>query len=135
MKDRVRSDIALKTEHGTYVTALGAESDWQLAGQASRVLGWENFTLLRVGDGRFALKTAHGRYVTAGREEQQWLLRGCADRILGWELFELHEKGETFTLKTGHGRYLRVGGQDERFLLRGDAATLEEASWLTGRLL
>ena len=134
-KNRVRSDIALKTEQGSYVTALGAEADWLLAGQASRVLGWENFTLLRVADGRFALKTAHGRYVSACPENQHWLLKGGADRILGWELFELVQREGRFTLKSGHGRYLRVGSEAERFILRADASDLATASWLTGREL
>lgn len=134
MRDRVRSDVALRTEAGLYVTALGAEGDWLLAGQASRVLGWENFTILRVGDGRFALKTAHGRYVTACPESEGFRLKGCADRILGWELFELLEKGDTFTLKSGHGRLLRIGSKEERFVLRCDASDAN-ASWLAARLL
>ena len=130
MNNRVRSDIALKTEHGLWVTALGPEGDWLLAGQAHQVLGWENFTLLRVGDARYALKTAHGRYVSACPENQDWVLKGGADRILGWELFELVEREGQFTLKSGHGRFLRLG---ERGMLRADAVDLDGASWLTAR--
>jgi len=127
--------VALRTETGLYVTALGAEGGWLLAGQALRVLGWENFTLLRVADGRFALKTAHGRYVTAGPESEGFILKAVADRILGWELFELSENGERFTLKSGHNRFLRVGSKEERYVLRADAASAQEAGWLTARLL
>jgi hypothetical protein len=134
-----RVDVALRTHRNLYVTALNAVTGWYLAGVSERVLGWENFTLLRLSDDEVALKTAHGTYVTAFSDADDWSLRGRADRILGWESFTIHylnNNGKAFggsdsrnhlsiALRTRHGQWVRGGGVEQGFRLAGNGTELQ----------
>ena len=145
-----RVDVALRSHRNLYVTALTQANGWYLAGVSKRVLGWENFTLLRLSNHEVALKTAHGKYVTAFPAEDGWSLRGRADRILGWEIFRIHylsgERDEAFgrggasrelavALETHHGKWVRGGGAEQGFRLSADSAELSADCKFTMRLL
>ena len=108
-ESRCRLDVALRTQQGLYVTALPKEGNWRLAGIANRILSWENFVMIQLGQNQVALKTAHSTYVSAKNEKDEWRLRADADRILGWEIFILEERGASFTLRTAHQGFVCSG--------------------------
>ena len=141
-----RVDVALRTHRDFYVTALNSATGWYLAGVSQRILGWENFTLLRLSSDEVALKTAHNTYVTAFPEGDDWFLRARADRILGWEIFKIHylKGGSPFTgatgelpvaLRTSHGRWVRSLGVERAFRLIGDADELTPECHLMVKVL
>ncbi len=83
-------EVAFRSHHGKYVTAMGASDDWVLK-QESDLSPCAWFTLQHVGDGNLNLMTCHGRYVTAsktGESREDWLLRQlpqatkCAEFLL-----------------------------------------------------
>ena len=105
------SKVALKTHHGRYVTAMGADRDWVIRAERQESQGvgdWEKFTLvepetekelscseavfrlLEQGNVRIALRTHHdGRYVTAMNDEdnRDWVLRAETKTLSDWEKF------------------------------------------------
>ena len=88
MFDRIyRRDIALKTCHNRFVTALNHQGGWRVNGLAQRLLGWEILSLIYLSESHVALKTAHSRYISAADEDHRWQIYGGADRILGLEVF------------------------------------------------
>ena len=143
-----RVDVALRTYRDLYVTALSGAAGWYLAGVSQRILGWENFTLLRLSDREVALKTAHSTYVTAYPKEDDWALRGRANRILGWESFQIAylseveafgraEPGREFSvaLRTAHGKWVRCHGLENSYRISGDSVDLQEDCRFTLRVL
>jgi len=126
MFDRLyRRDIALKTYHDRYVTALNHQGGWRINGLAQRLLGWEIFSLIYLSDTHVALKTAHGRYVSAADEKNRWMLFGGAERILGWEVFELVEtEPGKVGFKSSHQRWVRVGAEALGYPLLADTVNL-----------
>jgi hypothetical protein len=125
MFDRLfRRDVALRTYHRRYVTALNRGAGWRINGLAERLLGWEIFSLIYISETHVALKTAHGRYVSASDESHRWHLFGGAERILGWEVFELKElEPGKFGFLSSHGRWVRVGAESLGYPLLADCLT------------
>ena len=71
-----REEIAFKSVHGRYVTAMGAD-DWTLR-QISELRPCGRFIQHQLANGKIALETCYGRYVTApstGDTTSDWMLR------------------------------------------------------------
>ncbi|RME42698.1 MAG: hypothetical protein D6791_17110, partial [Chloroflexi bacterium] len=91
------NQVAFKTYHSRYVTAMDAGWDWVLRAETQELGDWEKFTLvdaeagtelscsevcqrlLQQGEATVALRTYHGRYVTA--MEAGWVLRADAQSL------------------------------------------------------
>ena len=56
--------IAIKSYHGRYITALGVDNGWVMT-QDPAVGNCGKFTLFELGNNKVALRTCNGRYVTA----------------------------------------------------------------------
>jgi hypothetical protein len=115
------TEIALRSIHDRYVTALGEEEGWAL-GQETELgdCGW--FTLRHLANGKIALKTCHDRYVTApasGTETADWVI--VQEPSLGpCGQFDSYELGsDRVALRTCANR----------FLTPGDGTWPEELAW------
>jgi hypothetical protein len=104
-------EVAFRSYHGKYVTALGADDNWVLK-QESDLSPCAWFTLQRLENGNMTLMTCHGRYVMApdaGESTVDWLLRQspreepCAE-------FLLEDLGHSIVaLRTCAGRLVTAG--------------------------
>jgi len=136
--------IALRTYHGTYVTAMDANKDWKLA-QTQELKDWEKFTLLCLDDGKVALRTYHGTYVTAMNDEddRDWKLAQTQE-LKDWEKFtlfnaetrtqlpcldalKLFRNGEVnIALRTYHGRYVTAMDANKGWVIRAQTRELKD---------
>lgn len=138
--------VALITFHGRYVTAMGADRDWVIRAETTKLKDWEKLTLLCLDNGKVALKTHHDRYVTAMGADRDWVLRAETAELKDWEKFTLVEADtgeqlpclEAFKLfgqdsvriafKTHHDRY--VTAMDDQpgwdWELRAETRTLSD---------
>ena len=87
-------NIALKSFHGRYITAMDEGDNWTL-GQETELSDCGRFTLHHFANGKVALETCHGRYVTAperGTARQTWML-GQESELGDCGQFDLYELG------------------------------------------
>ena len=104
-------EVAFRSHHGKYVTAMGESDDWVLKQESDlSPCGW--FTLQHLGYGRVTLMTCHGRYVTApdtGESREDWVLRQLPQETPCGE-FLLHHRGDDrVALQTCAGRFVTAG--------------------------
>jgi hypothetical protein len=106
------SKIALKSYHGSYITALGEGEGWSLKQNDESepgACGW--FTQYHLANGKIALLTCHGRFVTAPRrgttrlDWEVWQESGLGD----CGQFVVVAQGNGFALETCAGKYLTAG--------------------------
>ena len=86
--------VAIRTTHGRYVSAMGADWDWVIRAETKTIDNFEEFTMLCLCDGKVAFQTFHTkdgkhRYVTAMGEDWDWILRGETTERLDFEIFTL----------------------------------------------
>jgi hypothetical protein len=105
------TEVAFKSFHGRYVTAMGENDDWVLRQEAGLSgCGW--FTQHHLANGKIALETCHGRYITAprtGTERRDWILRQESE--LGpYGQFDLYELGSNrVAFKTRVDKFFTAG--------------------------
>jgi len=125
-------EVALKSFHGRYVTAMGEDDNWAL-GQDTELnnCGW--FTQHHLANGKIALVTCHDKYVTApetGTERQDWML-GQESKLGNCGQFDLYDLGrDGVALETCARRFVTAGDGDWpgelRWSLVGEADTVKE---------
>lgn len=110
---------SIQTMTGNYLTAVGGGGRiWDvLHTDATRVGGWEKFTLIDAGDGtpnvRYGIRTAGGRYLTAvgGGGRITDVIHSDATQIHGWEKFTLIALGGgIYAIQTNDGHFLTATG-------------------------
>jgi hypothetical protein len=104
-------EVAFKSHHGQYITAMGADDDWFLRQEPELSdCGW--FIQHHLANGKIALVTCHGKYVTApetGTERQDWML-GQESKLGDCGQFELYYLGsDKVALRTCAGKLLTAG--------------------------
>jgi hypothetical protein len=104
-------DVAFKSFHGRYVTAMGEDHGWVLR-QETILTECGRFTQHHLANGKIALETCHGRYVTApegGTERQDWLL-GQESKLGKYGQFDLYEFGnDRVAFKTRARKFFTAG--------------------------
>lgn len=104
-------EVAFRSHHGKYVTAMGASDNWVLR-QESDLSPCAWFVLQHLGNGNLTLMTCHGRYVTAsktGESREDWLLQQLPQEIPCRE-FLLHDlEHNRIALQTCAGRFVTAG--------------------------
>jgi hypothetical protein len=108
-------EVALKSFHGRYITALGAEDGWMLT-QETELLPCGRFTLHHLANGKITLETCYGRYITApdsGDTRQDWIL-SQESKLGDCGQFDLYELGnDEVSFKTYAGRFFTAGVADD----------------------
>jgi hypothetical protein len=104
-------EVALKSFHGQYVTAMGEDDGWLLKQEVNlSPCGW--FTLHYLDCGKVALETCHGRYVVApthGTSRWDWML-GQESQRSDCGQFDLYELGnDKVAFKTCAGKFFTAG--------------------------
>jgi hypothetical protein len=132
-------DIALRSIHGRYLTALSGDNGWQI-GQETELgpCGW--FTQYDLGCGMVALKTCHERYITAPTHSEtraRWAL--TQERELGdCGHFEMYDLGRDVALRTCAGRFWTPGDHtwepDVQWTVVGETEDLMDWERLTVQL-
>jgi hypothetical protein len=106
-------EVAFRSHHGQYVTAMDADDGWLLKQETDlSPCAW--FVLQHLDNGNVALMTCHDRYVTApdtGRSREDWLLRQSAQEAPCGE-FLLHHLGDDKVA-------LQTCAEDIRFVTAG----------------
>jgi hypothetical protein len=110
--------IALKTAHGTYLTA--AKNTGHVVADRAEAAAWETFALERISDTQVALRTSFGTYLTAedggGRE------LACNRTTRGaWEVFGYWIRDGHASLQAANGLWVRVGDAAEGFAVSATA--------------
>jgi hypothetical protein len=87
-------EVAFKSFHGRYVTAMEEDDNWALRQETElRDCGW--FTLHHLANGKIALETCYDRYVTApqnGTTRRDWML-GQESELGNCGQFDLYDLG------------------------------------------
>ena len=107
MNNKIKSGdlIALKTFHGTYISANKSGSICQ----QKYLKEWEWFTVSEL-NGLYSFKTYHGNYLRAGRLNTINSTDVCKE----WEYFNIiYNENGTISLKTFHNKYLRADKHDK----------------------
>lgn len=104
-------EVAFKSFHGQYVTAMGENDDWVLRQETELGdCGW--FTQHHLANGKIALETCHGRYVTApqnGTTRRDWML-GQESELGKCEQFDMYDLGsERVAFKTCADKFFTAG--------------------------
>jgi hypothetical protein len=104
-------EVAFKSFHGRYVTAMGEDDNWALGQETElRDCGW--FTLHHLANGKIALETCYDRYVTApqnGTTRRDWML-GQESELGKCEQFDLYDLGsERVAFKTCADKFFTAG--------------------------
>jgi hypothetical protein len=107
-------EVAFKSSHGRYITALGEADGWALRQEAELSdCGW--FTQHHLANGKIALETCHGRYITApqtGAQRLDWML-GQTSELSGCGQFDLYDLGDDrVAFKTCAGNFSTAGDGD-----------------------
>ena len=92
--------VRLKTVHGRYVSAMGADDNWLLRAETETIGDpCQEFTLLCLEGGKIALQTCHKtdagnpRYVTPLGADFDWQLKAQTNEMKSWEEFTLLDPG------------------------------------------
>jgi hypothetical protein len=104
-------EVALKSFHGRYVTALGEEDDWVLT-QNTELGPCGRFTLHYQANGKIALETCYGWYITApsGCDTRRDCMLRQKPKRGDAEQFDLYELGnDTIAFRTREGRSFTAG--------------------------
>jgi hypothetical protein len=107
-------EVAFRSHHGKYVTAMGESDDWVLKQESDlSPCGW--FALQHLNNGKVTLMTCHGRCVTAsetGESREDWLLRQLPQATDCGE-FLLHDlEHNRVALQTCAGKFVTAGDGD-----------------------
>jgi hypothetical protein len=104
-------EVAFKSFHGRYVTAMGEDDDGVLR-QETELSDCGRFIQHHLANGKIALETCHGRYVTApesGTERLDWMLWQESE-LDDCGQFDLYDLGsDRVALKTCAGRFFTAG--------------------------
>jgi len=104
---------AIQTFRGNYLTAInggGITGRPAINTDATRVSGWETFTLVPQSGGLYAIQTLNGNYVTAlngGGMATGDVTHTDARSVNAWEKFAFISNGDgTYAIRTSNGRYV-----------------------------
>jgi hypothetical protein len=104
-------EVAFKSSHGRYVTAMGEDDHWVLR-QKTELSNCAWFTQHHRANGKIALETCHGRYVTApetGATRWDWMLEQ-ESKLGDCGQFDLYDLGsERVAFKTCADRFFTAG--------------------------
>jgi hypothetical protein len=106
-------EVAFKSFHGRYVTAMDGDDDWLIT-QESGLRECGRFIQHHLANGKIALETCNDRYVTApesGIERPDWML-GQESKLSKCGQFDLYELGnDRVAFKTCAGKFFTAGDQ------------------------
>jgi hypothetical protein len=104
-------EIAFKSFHGRYVTAMGEDDDWVLR-QKTELTDCGRFIQHHLANGKIALETCQGRYVTApktGDTRSDWML-GQESELSDCGQFDRSDLGsDRVAFKTCVGNFFTAG--------------------------
>jgi hypothetical protein len=105
-------EVAFKSSHGRYVTAMAEDDDWAFR-QETELSTCGRFIQHHLANGMIALETCHDMYVTApqdGTSRLDWML-GQEPKLGDCGQFELYDLGsDRAALKTCAGNFFTAGG-------------------------
>ena len=77
---------------------------------------WETFSLIPLGNNKFAIQTSYGKYVRAAYDKNNYLIAD-RDTIGEWEKFEILRFGaEEIAIKASNGKFVTVGADVKKKL-------------------
>ena len=122
----------IQTSTGNFLTAVGGggRTTDVIHSDATRALGWEQFTLVDVGDGaHVGIKTLTGNFLTAvgGGGRSTDVIHSNATQLQAWEEFALVGLGSgQFAIETVNGHFLTAvgGGGRTTDVIHSDATNI-----------